>query len=59
MVLYPLERPLQKSVLVILVVFSTLAVLSVVLRIVGRVKLGRWLDGSDYFMVASCVSLFL
>lgn len=53
---YPLERPLQVSVLVITFIFSICAVITVFLRVLGRFKLGRWLDMSDYAMVGALVS---
>lgn len=54
-VTFPLERAEQITVFAVAVVFAVLSVLAVALRLLSRQKLGRWLDASDYLMIASCV----
>lgn len=54
-VTFPLERTEQITVFSVAVVFAVLSVVAVALRLLSRQKLGRWLDASDYLMIASCV----
>lgn len=55
MVKFPLERIQQTCVFAITLIFAILAVIVMLLRILGRLKLGRSLDLSDYIMLGSCV----
>lgn len=54
---FPLQPGKQTSILVIAIVFSSLALISIGLRVWARQKLGRSLDASDYLMVASTMMM--
>ncbi|CAN8095580.1 unnamed protein product [Discula destructiva] len=54
---FPLERPVQRSIFSVTLVFSTLAVVCVLLRVLGRFKLRRPLDCSDYVMIGSLLAM--
>lgn len=55
MVRFFLERTQQTCLFAITLLFAILAVIVMLLRILGRLKLGRPLDLSDYIMLSSCV----
>lgn len=55
MVKFPMERTQQTCTFAITLIFAILAVIVMLLRILGRLKLGRSLDLSDYIMLGSCV----
>ncbi|KAI1465122.1 uncharacterized protein F4812DRAFT_461964 [Daldinia caldariorum] len=52
--IFPLETADQKAVVACGVIFSFLAVLSVILRVLARHRANRTLDWSDYFVIAAC-----
>ncbi|KAI1477278.1 hypothetical protein K445DRAFT_205806 [Daldinia sp. EC12] len=52
--IYPIETSDQKAVVACGIVFSFLAVLSVILRVLARHRANRVLDWSDFFVIAAC-----
>lgn len=54
--IFPIERPVQKSVVTVGVLFSFIPMTAVALRIMARRISNRNLDMSDYLMIAACVS---
>ncbi|KAK1974078.1 integral membrane protein [Colletotrichum cereale] len=54
-VIFPLERPSQVSVVAVSVAFIIIPTIMVILRLVARRIANRVMDGSDWCIVAACV----
>ncbi|KAK8004876.1 integral membrane protein [Apiospora arundinis] len=51
---FPIELPVQRTVIVVIVVFSIFAILAVILRLRSMRIAKRALNGSDYCIIAAC-----
>jgi hypothetical protein len=56
MVVFPIERDSQRSIIIVAIVFSALAITACGLRVLARRIAHRTLDSSDWCIFAACVS---